>query len=533
MNNIGRRIGKVVVGLAGLAASIWGGTSGAVAESLEFTLPFASASATDYPNPSPGYPPVEDAQMDADFYPVDIVVVPKVALASAGGASAQASASLDGVNPYRFGLVSARSSGRNSSASAQAIVLVEIADPQQRGSVVIDIEHKLAANVQVGGLVGLSWGVYPANFTSGTAYLDGGKVHLVIPPEDPYHQGIPYIGDIVQVERRTPEDPGLATIDAYFAHQHIGHTELLQDAYHNHDRSTLAVPPGAYAVKIALGAQGPALVVFDPIIQANAANPDVAVTVHGAVDPTPWSPLFGMTAEDLAAEGFNPAPFAEVGFLDSDADGDGIADGADNCPNTSNPDQADGDGDGVGDACDGSGHDLALTAINPPATVALTGAHPAQTKAIVVSIQNRSLHAETIHDAAALSRLVHLTVESLGACPAPILTLVPPKKLPLTLKVKQKLDVQFNATFDCANDPGKSAPGAGHGDFRYTASVDHAQLGGVPDGHPEDDVCPRSVTAPFVIDPNPDGKIKDKGCGAKKADGTFGDPVVTDVTVRP
>jgi hypothetical protein len=35
-----------------------------------------------------------------------------------------------------------------------------------------------------------------------------------------------------------------------------------------------------------------------------------------------------------------------------DADGDGVADAADNCPAVSNHDQADSDGDGVGDACD-------------------------------------------------------------------------------------------------------------------------------------------------------------------------------------
>jgi hypothetical protein len=38
---------------------------------------------------------------------------------------------------------------------------------------------------------------------------------------------------------------------------------------------------------------------------------------------------------------------------DPDADGDGIPDVLDNCPNDANPDQFDQDGDGLGDACDG------------------------------------------------------------------------------------------------------------------------------------------------------------------------------------
>ena len=36
----------------------------------------------------------------------------------------------------------------------------------------------------------------------------------------------------------------------------------------------------------------------------------------------------------------------------ADKDGDGVADGADNCPSVSNADQKDTDGDGIGDACD-------------------------------------------------------------------------------------------------------------------------------------------------------------------------------------
>ncbi len=38
--------------------------------------------------------------------------------------------------------------------------------------------------------------------------------------------------------------------------------------------------------------------------------------------------------------------------VDADDDGDGVDDGADNCPRDANPEQADGDGDGQGDACD-------------------------------------------------------------------------------------------------------------------------------------------------------------------------------------
>jgi hypothetical protein len=56
-----------------------------------------------------------------------------------------------------------------------------------------------------------------------------------------------------------------------------------------------------------------------------------AVDVYGAVDPTP----------------------AQMGFTAvADADGDGVPDAADNCPQNANTDQADTDGDGVGNACD-------------------------------------------------------------------------------------------------------------------------------------------------------------------------------------
>lgn len=45
-----------------------------------------------------------------------------------------------------------------------------------------------------------------------------------------------------------------------------------------------------------------------------------------------------------------------VAIVAPDADGDGIPDADDNCPQTPNPDQADADNDGTGDACDTTGY---------------------------------------------------------------------------------------------------------------------------------------------------------------------------------
>ncbi len=54
-------------------------------------------------------------------------------------------------------------------------------------------------------------------------------------------------------------------------------------------------------------------------------------------------------------------------YLMTDADGDGTADDADNCPVLANPDQADVDGDGLGDACDACEDTLAPALSGVPA----------------------------------------------------------------------------------------------------------------------------------------------------------------------
>ena len=45
-------------------------------------------------------------------------------------------------------------------------------------------------------------------------------------------------------------------------------------------------------------------------------------------------------------------------------------------------------------------------------------------------------------------------------------------------------------------------------------------------------MCPRSVTPPYEVEPYPDETIKEKGCGTRKPDGTYGNDILTDVVVR-
>lgn len=180
-------------------------------------------------------------------------------------------------------------------------------------------------------------------------------------------------------------------------------------------------------------------------------------------------------------------------------------------------------------------HDLAVTKITAPKMITLTAKKPARTVQVKVQIQNRSPHSETLEEPAVLDKVLRLTVESWGGTCPPLEPSIRIPQKALKLKPKQTLNVVFDVTFDlsCVPDRFKSTPAdPGHDDYRYTATVDHAALDGEVDSHPADDICPRSIISPFEVDPNPDGKIKDKGCGGQNPDRTLGADVLTDMVVK-
>ena len=129
-----------------------------------------------------------------------------------------------------------------------------------------------------------------------------------------------------------------------------------------------------------------------------------------------------------------------------------------------------------------------------------------------------------------LGRILTVEIESLGACPAPAASLVPPKRFPLRLRPGKKVTLRYAVTLDCANDAEPSAAGAAHDDFVVAARVDRAALDGFRDLYPRDDVAPRSAAGRV---PGSRRAIRDRGAGRPTATARRGGPVVIDVVASP
>jgi hypothetical protein len=116
---------------------------------------------------------------------------------------------------------------------------------------------------------------------------------------------------------------------------------------------TLATDSGGAGADISVG--------FD--VSGIAAAPDTTVALIEVTNSVALnSPVFVPVA----------ARTSELAPTITDADGDGVADALDNCPNDGNADQTDSDGDGAGDACDTTGAVGGLCAPVTPGMLMLT-----------------------------------------------------------------------------------------------------------------------------------------------------------------
>jgi len=94
---------------------------------------------------------------------------------------------------------------------------------------------------------------------------------------------------------------------------------------------------------------------------------------------------------------------------------------------------------------------------------------------------------------------------------------------PVVLGPGKKLTATYDVAIDCANDPDKSTRADPGQDYALSAAVDRLALDGQVDADHADDVCPRApATTPAA---------RDKGCGLRNPDGSFGAPLI-DVVVR-
>jgi len=96
----------------------------------------------------------------------------------------------------------------------------------------------------------------------------------------------------------------------------------------------------------------------------------------------------------------------------------------------------------------------------------------------------------------------------------------------VTLEPGVTLTVHFRVIYSCLTARFRPLTDTTRGDYRHVALVFHDELG-APDGQPADDICPRDPL-PGAVVANPAG-TNDQGCGAKKSDGTLGNPVLTNV----
>jgi hypothetical protein len=116
-------------------------------------------------------------------------------------------------------------------------------------------------------------------------------------------------------------------------------------------------------------------------------------------------------------------------------------------------------------------HALSIKSVVVPRSVRLRD-EPARTH-IDVIVRNGGDRDEVIEDAAMLDAFVSLDAASLGGAAAPTVARAGRTTFPVVVKAGRSARFAYDVTAAAANDP---ARGAGHEDFRLTATVTPAAL---------------------------------------------------------
>jgi predicted dienelactone hydrolase len=166
--------------------------------------------------------------------------------------------------------------------------------------------------------------------------------------------------------------------------------------------------------------------------------------------------------------------------------------------------------------------DLAVISLKINKTVRLTDRRKARMLRGAVRIQNRGTETVIIPDMDALTAGIQVTANRMeGPIHCAPMSMTPRLKgrqtFPLSIPSKKKLRVRFEMDCLCGSNPGEED------DWKFTARVNHSAIDGNTDENPSDDVCPRD---PLGGVPNPDGRIRDRGCGTRVPDGTRTAPLV-------
>jgi hypothetical protein len=269
---------------------------------------------------------------DGAFLPVPLVPKPMYAFLredlvnfrgqSLGSAAAQAVAAnmRDRFDRHAF-MVTARSDARGALASGGAYMELDVHDPQQRRRVKLTMEFQAAATIQPPATA--DWtvqvGFRAIGSTLSTFRLIGGKVVEVTPPRVASPPIIEASGRVATfLDGVSRHSVSVSRADGNSFRVSPGpRGEGLHQAYTaQHDFEV--EPSFVYLVVVEASATGKAFATVDPVVRPHPDNPDVVVTFpRAAADPTPRSPLAGMTEAELEAAGFDVTPLRALGFFDA------------------------------------------------------------------------------------------------------------------------------------------------------------------------------------------------------------------------